>query len=97
MAKKEELIEKETKYCKIIKSVTLVDGEETFALEKLYIKSLDRYEVRLCLYRNCLDRPNKLIARPVDICADKLATLLTLGMKAGVLDKEFKEILKEAL
>ena len=37
MAKKEELFEKETKYCKIIKSVTVVDGEETFALEKIYI------------------------------------------------------------
>ncbi|HBE9726362.1 TPA: hypothetical protein KNI71_002545 [Clostridioides difficile] len=74
-----------------MKSVTLVDGEETFALEKLYIKSLDRYEIRLGLYKDCLDRPNKLIARPVDICADKLATLLTLGIKAGILDKDFKE------
>lgn len=97
MAKKEELFEKETKYCKIIKSVTVVDGEETFALEKLYIKSLDRYEIRLGLYKDCLDRPNKLIARPVDICADKLATLLILGMKAEVLDKDFKEMLKEVL
>ena len=97
MAKKEELFEKETKYCKVIKSVTLVDGEETFALEKLYIKSLDRYEIRLGLYKDCLDRPNKLIARPVDICADKHATLLILGIKAGILDKDFKEMLKEAL
>ncbi|EGT4206260.1 hypothetical protein [Clostridioides difficile] len=91
MAKKEELFEKETRYCKIIKSVTLVDGEETFALEKLYIKSLDRYEIRIGLYKDCLDRPNKLIARLVDICADKLATLLMLGIKAGILDKDFKE------
>ncbi|HBG0789767.1 TPA: hypothetical protein KPF24_000684 [Clostridioides difficile] len=91
MAKKEELFEKETRYCKIIKSVTLVDGEETFALEKLYIKLLDRYEIRIGLYKDCLDRPNKLIARLVDICADKLATLLMLGIKAGILDKDFKE------
>ena len=34
MAKKEELFEKETKYCKILKSVDLVDGDEIFALEK---------------------------------------------------------------
>lgn len=95
MAKKEEVFEKETKYCKIIKSVNLVDGEETFALEKLYIKSLDRYEIRLCLYKDCLDRPQKLIARPVDICADKLATLLVLGMKAGILDETFKNILDQ--
>ena len=46
MAKKEELFEKETRYCKIIKSVTVVDKDETFALEKIYIKSLDRYEIR---------------------------------------------------
>ena len=38
MAKKEELFEKETRYCKIIKSVTVVDKDETFALEKIYIK-----------------------------------------------------------
>ena len=44
MAKKEELFEKETKYCKIIKSVTLVDGEETFALEKIYIKDLKYFQ-----------------------------------------------------
>ena len=49
MAKKEELFEKETKYCKIIKSVTVEDGDEIFALEKLYIKALDRYEIRICL------------------------------------------------
>lgn len=93
MAKREEVFEKETKYCKIIKSVTLVDEEETFALEKLYIKSLDRYEIRLCLYKDCLDRSQKLIARPVDICEAKLATLLVLGMKSGILDQEFKDIL----
>ncbi len=80
MAKKEELFEKETKYCKIIKSVTVEDGDEIFALEKLYIKALDRYEI--------------LIARPVDMCADKLANLLILGIKADILDKEFKEIFK---
>ena len=94
MAKKEELFEKETKYCKIIKSVTVEDGDEIFALEKLYIKALDRYEIRICLYKDCLDRPKKLIARPVDICADKLANLLILGIKADILDKEFKEIFK---
>ena len=30
MAKREEVFEKETKYCKIIKSVDLVDGDEIF-------------------------------------------------------------------
>ena len=94
MAKKEELFEKETKYCKIIKSVTVEDGDEIFALEKLYIKALDRYEIRICLYKDCLDRPKKLIARPVDMCADKLDNLLILGIKADILDKEFKEIFK---
>ena len=31
MAKREEVFEKETKYCKIIKSVDLVDGDEIFS------------------------------------------------------------------
>lgn len=94
MAKKEELFEKETKYCKIIKSVTVVDGEETFDLEKIYVKALDRYEIRLCLYKDCLDRPNKLIPRPTDIDQNLLGDLIVLGIKAGVLDKSFIEKLK---
>ena len=94
MAKKEELFEKETKYCKIIRSVTVVDGEETFSLEKIYIKELDRYEIRLCLYRDCNDRARKLIPRPVDIEQDKLIDLLELGITTGILDDKFKKRLK---
>lgn len=91
MAKKDEIIEKETKYCKIIKSVELIDGEEIFALEKIYIKLLDREEIRIALYRNCRDRERKFIARAVDIEEDKLIKLISLGIKDGILSKEFKE------
>ena len=96
MAKKEkeELIEKETKYCKIIRSVELKDGDELFALEKIYIKALDRYEIRLCLYRDCNDRARKLIPRPVDIELDKLIDLIALGITTGILDNEFKKKMK---
>ena len=52
---KEELFEKETEYCKIIRSVTVEDGDDRFAIEKIYIKSLKKYEVRICLYRDCRD------------------------------------------
>ncbi|AXU29194.1 TPA: hypothetical protein ACKONR_001183 [Clostridioides difficile] len=90
MAKKEEVFEKETKYCKIIKSVTLVNGNETFALEKIYIKSLDRYEIRIALYKDCRDRAQKFVARAVDMEEDQLITLISLGIKAGILSKEFK-------
>ena len=94
---KDELFEKETKYCKIIRSVTVEDGDERFAIEKIYIKSLERYEVRICLYRDCRDRINKLIPRPVDISPDKLSTLILVGIKAGILDGEFKQELIKGL
>ena len=94
MAKKEDLFEKETRYCKTIKSVTVVDGEETFALEKIYIKALDKYEIRLCLYKDCLDRPNKLIPRPTDIEESLFRDLILLAIKSGVLGKDFLEGIK---
>ena len=94
MAKKEELFEKETKYCKIIKSVTVVDGEETFALEKIYIKALDRYEIRLCLYKDCRDRLRKLIPRSTDIDESLFRDLILLGIKSGILWKEFLDGIK---
>ena len=92
--KSEEKIIKETKYCKIIKSVTLVDGEETFALEKIYIKDLDKYEIRLCLYKDCRDRPRKLIPRSTDIDERLFRDLILLGIKSGILGKEFLEGIK---
>lgn len=95
MAKKEELFEKETKYCKILKSVDLVDGDEIFALEKIYIKSLEREEIRIALYKNCIDRERKFIARAVDIEQDKLIDLIILGIKTGILDNKFKNQLKD--
>lgn len=95
MAKKEELLEKETKYCKILKSVDLVDGDEIFALEKIYIKSLAREEIRIALYKNCRDRERKFIARAVDIEQDKLIDLIVLGIKTGILDDKFKNQLKD--
>lgn len=93
----DEIFEKETKYCKIIRSVTVEDGDDRFAIEKIYIKSLKKYEVRICLYRDCKDRMNKLIPRPVDISPDKLSTLILVGIKAGILDDDFKQELIEGL
>ena len=95
MAKKEkeDLFEKETNYCKIIRSVELKDGDELFALEKIYIKALDRYEIRICLYKNS-DKSRRLVPRPVDISQDKLIDLIALGITTGILDNEFKNKMK---
>ena len=95
--KKEELFEKETRYCKIIRSVEVKDGEELFALEKIYVKALDRYEIRIYLYRDCNDRARKLIARPVDLTQEKLIDLIALGVTTGILDDEFKNKIKSYL
>ncbi len=80
MAKKEkkELFEKETRYCKIIRSVEIKD----------------RYEIRICLYRDCNDRARKLIPRPVDITQDKLIDLIALGITTEILDDDFTKQLK---
>lgn len=87
---------KETKYCKIMKSAIVEDGDEKFAIEKIYIKALKRDEIRICLYRDCKDRLNKLIPRPVDLRIDKLLKLIIEGLKSGVLDDDFKqELIKE--
>src|SRR5690625_2169885 len=94
---KEELFEKETRYCKIIRSVELKDGEELFTLEKIYIKALDRYEIRMCLYLDCNDRARKLIPRPVDISSDKFIHLIALRFIAGILDKDLKNKVKSII
>lgn len=99
MAKKEkeELFEKEIRYCKIIRSVELKDGEELFTLEKIYIKALERYEIRMCLYLDFNDRARKLIPRLVDISKDKFIDLIALGFTTGILDKDLKNQLKSII
>lgn len=98
MAKKqkEELFERETRYCKIIRSVEIKDGDELFTLEKIYIKALERYEIRICLYRDCNDRFRKLI--PImngivnNMLKDKLDELeqvkVNIDLKIGELSVE---------
>ena len=43
---------KETKYCKLLQSVSFEDKYTgyKYAIEKIYVKSLKREEIRICLY-----------------------------------------------
>ena len=48
---------KETKYCTLLQSTKITDKDGlgyTYAFEKIYVKELEREEVRICLYKDCL-------------------------------------------
>lgn len=86
---------KETKYCKLLQSVGFEDKYTgyKYAIEKIYVKSLKRNEIRICLYKDMRDRAgkvtNKMLVRPVDLTSDELLKLLVNGYQNGILDKDF--------
>lgn len=95
MEKKKEQEVKETKYCRLLQSVGFEDKYTgyKYAIEKIYVKSLKREEIRICLYKDMRDRAgqvaNKMLVRPVDLTSDELLKLLVKGYQDGILDTDF--------
>ena len=95
MEKKNEQEVKETKYCKLLQSVGFEDKYTgyKYAIEKIYVKTLKREEIRLCLYKDMRDRAGKvtckMLVRPVDLTSEELLQLLVKGYKDGIIDDKF--------
>lgn len=91
---------KETKYCTLLKSSSIQDKEHgyRYAIEKIYIKELNREEIRICLYKNMKDRSgklsNRMLVRPVDVTEKELLELLGVSIKENMFSEEFMKYLK---
>ena len=97
MAKKEELFEKETKYCKIINQGKVGEGEYTYSIEKIYIKELKRDEVRFCVYKATRRGDETYIPRSLDVTELELIELIKKSIREKVFSEEFIEMLKQEI
>lgn len=93
--------EKETKYCKILKSIHTKDKEGmgyTYAFEKLFIKELEREEIRICLYKDMRDRSgqisNRMLVRPVDLTEMEFVELFQKAFNENLFTDECKTYLR---
>jgi hypothetical protein len=88
---------KETKYCNIVGQAKVVENEYTYSLEKIYIKSLKRYEVRFCLYKCTRRGDETYIPRSLDVTELELIELMRVSLKEKIFSDEFIQMLKQEI
>lgn len=92
---------KETKYCTLLESCTMLDSDGlgyTYAFEKIYVKELDREEIRICLYKDMRNRGGKiskrLLIRPCDLTEIEFIQLFEKAIKEKLFSDEFLTYLR---
>ena len=92
---------KETKYCTLLQSTKITDKDGlgyTYAFEKIYVKELEREEVRICLYKDMRDRSgkiqNRMLVRPCDLTEMDFIHLFDKAIKDKLFSDEFVNYLR---
>lgn len=94
MAKK---IIKETKYCQILSQGKVADEDYTYSIEKIFIKSIKRDEIRFSLYKDTIRSAERYIPRSLDVTEEQLLQLIKESITAVVFSKEFIKNLSQIL
>ena len=98
MAKQAEIkIIKETSYCKIYNKATIEDDEYYNCIERIWVNSKNREEIRFALYKDTIRGDKRYIPRSLDVTEIQLLNLLKLAIKERVFSDEFIDMLKQEL
>jgi hypothetical protein len=85
-----------TKYCDLLAQGMTQEGADISAVEKIFVKSLKREEIRFAWYKE-KDGVKHFQPRPLDLTEGELLELLKDGMRQGVFSESFKKNLKTYL
>lgn len=95
---------KETKYCTLLRSCGMPDSDNlgyTYAFEKIYVKDLERDEIRICLYKDMRDRggkiQNRMLVRPCDLTEMEFIQLFEKAIKEKLFSDEFIKYLRNVV
>lgn len=88
---------KSTKYCNIISQAKVDDNEYTYCIERIFIKSKRREEIRFSLYKDTVRSSNRYIPRSLDVTELELIGLIKKSIKEKVFSEEFIQMLKEEI
>lgn len=88
---------KDTKYCEIHNQGKYIDNDYTYCIEKIYVKALNRFEIRFSLYKDIENHSEKYIARSLDVTELELVELFKDSMSNNVFSAELIESLKKVL
>ena len=85
---------KQTKYCNILEQVKVADNEYTYTVEKIYIKSLRRKELRFCVYKCTRRGDETYIPRSLDVTEEEL---IVQALRTKMFLEKFITTIKEEL
>ena len=94
MAKKVEgEIIKSTRYCNLLKQASLKDEDYTYCIEKIFVKSMKRNEIRFSVYKDY----DIYVPRNLDVTELELIELIKKLTKEKVFSADFIEMLRQEL
>ncbi|MDK0918939.1 hypothetical protein P5F52_09045 [Clostridium perfringens] len=95
--KVEEKIIKSTKYCNLLKQASLKDEAYTYCIEKIFIKSMKRDEIRFSVYKDTVRGDDIYVPRSLDVTELELIELIKKSIKDKVFSDDFIDKLKKEL
>ena len=73
----------------------------TYTFERIYVKELEREEVRICLYKDMRDRSgkiqNRMLVRPCDLSEMEFIQLFEQAIKDKLFSDEFINYLRNVV
>lgn len=88
---------KDTRYCQILSQGKLADEEYTYCIEKIFIKTMKRDEIRFSLYKDTVRSEERYIPRSLDVTEQQLLQLIKAAIDGEVFSKDFVKSLGEIL
>lgn len=87
---------KRTKYCNLLAQGLTQEGEDISAVERIFVKALNREEIRFAWYKD-RNGTKHFQPRPLDLTEEELLELLLDGVNKGVFSNNFRKVLKNIL
>lgn len=97
IVQEERKVIRETKYCKLCKSVSIIDGNYYSSIEKIIVKEKEREEIRFALYKDTFKMQRQFIPRSLDLTEKQLLELIRKAIEGKVFSDEFVKLLREEL
>lgn len=88
---------KDTRYCQILSQGKLADEEYTYCIERIFIKTIKRDEIRFSLYKDTIRSQERYIPRSLDVTEQQLLELIKVAIEGAVFSKDFVKSLAELL
>lgn len=87
----------DTEYCRFYARGSFEVNNVRCSIEQIFIKDLDRREVRFAYYKKNKNDNYQLVPRPLDVTEDEFLEMFRQAIKNGVFSKIFLKALYEAL